>query len=132
VIIDRFAREVDSHGISVYMTPAGLLSHLRAAYAPDAPSSFDETWDRVTRARILALDELDRWNPMAWAQEKFFDLIDNRYREGKSVLTTFACNARLEGLPGYLTSRMADYRCAMFTLEGPDQRRVSLKPPDSV
>jgi DNA replication protein DnaC len=115
---------------SVYMTTAGLLSHLRATYAPDAPHNFDETWDRVTRARILALDELDRWNPTPWAQEKFFELIDYRYREGERALTVFASNARLEGLPGYLTSRMSDYRCAMFTLEGPDQRRVGVRPPD--
>jgi DNA replication protein DnaC len=112
---------------SVYMTTAGLLSHLRATYAPDAPHGFDATWDRITRARILVLDELDRWNPTAWAQEKFFELIDHRYREGATVLTAFASNARLEELPGYLASRIADHRCLLFTIEGPDQRRVATR-----
>lgn len=112
---------------SLYMTTAGLLSHLRATYAPDASLGFDAVWDRVTTVRILALDELDRWNPTAWAQEKFFELIDHRYRRGREMLTAFACNARLEALPGYLSSRLADHRCAAFTLEGPDQRRIAAK-----
>lgn len=109
---------------AVYMTTAALLDHLRSAYAPNAEVSFDGMWSRVVSARVLALDELDRWNPTPWAQEKFFQLIDARYRAGAEMLTVFATNSEIETLPGYVQSRMMDRRCRIFKMSGGDVRQV--------
>jgi DNA replication protein DnaC len=109
---------------AVYLTTAELLDHLRSAYAPGANVSYDAMWDRVSTARVLALDELDRWNPTPWAQEKFFQLVDARYRAGAEMLTVFATNSGIEGLPGYVQSRMMDRRCRIFNMTGGDVRQV--------
>lgn len=114
----------ESRWPAVYLTTAQLLDHLRSAYAPGAEVSFDGMWDRVSTARVLALDELDRWNPTPWAQEKFFQLIDARYRAGAEMLTVFATNSDIDNLPGYVQSRMMDRRCRIFKLAGTDMRQV--------
>jgi len=110
---------------AVYLTTAELLDHLRSAYAPNSPeASFDGLWDKVIHAKILALDELDRWNPTPWAQEKFFELVDQRYRRGDECLTAFATNAEPQTLPAYLHSRIYDRRCVVLRLDGPDWRQI--------
>lgn len=109
---------------AVYTTTAELLDHLRAAYAPGANVSFDGLLSKVSDCTVLALDEFDRYNATPWAEEKFFQLIENRYRRGDQVLTCFATNAKLADLPHYVTSRMQDRRCAVFEILGPDMRKL--------
>jgi DNA replication protein DnaC len=109
---------------SIYLTTSELLDHLRAAYAPDAPTAFDEMWEAMTNARILALDEVDRFAPTDWAREKFFELVDQRYRSGQDHLTAFATNADLDALPGYLASRLQDRRGRVCHIAGGDMRQV--------
>lgn len=112
---------------SVYITTAALLDHLRTAYAPDSKVSFDGLWDKVVKAKILAIDEMDRWSPTAWAQEKFFQLIDERYRNGAERMTVFATNLNVgatDKIPEYVTSRMFDRRCQVHHMAGADIRRV--------
>jgi DNA replication protein DnaC len=110
--------------ISLYTTTAEVMDHLRAAYAPGAPYAIDEMWERLTTARVLMLDEFDRWNPTPWAQEKFFELVDIRYRNGAHCLTGFATNAGLDTVAEYVHSRMEDRRCQIHQVSGPDLRRV--------
>jgi DNA replication protein DnaC len=109
---------------AVYTTTSELLDHLRATYTKDAVVGFDETLDKLTTCTVLALDELDRYNPTEWAQEKFFQLIEKRYRRADTCLTCFATNADLDSLPQYVTSRMQDRRSRVFEMVGPDLRRV--------
>jgi DNA replication protein DnaC len=117
--------EARAHGWpSVYLVMADLLGHLRMAYDPKAEATYDNLWERLLVARVLALDEFDSWNPTPWAQEKFFQLMDARYREGAHRLTAFATNADLDALPDKLTSRMRDRRCRVFHLAGADMRQV--------
>lgn len=110
---------------SVYVTTAQVLDHLRRAYDPGTGEvTFDGMWERLVKARILCLDEVDRWNPTEWAREKFFELVDLRYRNGSQCLTVFATNASLDSAPDYLVSRMRDGRSRVFDMSGPDLRRV--------
>lgn len=113
------------HGwTSVYTTTADLLDHLRATFEPDAEAGFDSLWERLMQARILALDEFDRWNPTPWAEEKFFQLVDHRYRHGAELLTAFATNSPVDALAPYLASRLRDQRCRYFVLLGADKRAL--------
>jgi len=118
-----------AHGwTSVYVTMAELLDHLRRAYGPNIEHmEFDGLWDKVINARILALDECDRFSPTAWAREKFFELVDARYRRGAECLTAFATNAEIDSLDGYLASRMRGRNSWVFELTGADLRQVDTK-----
>lgn len=110
---------------AVYTTTAALLDYLRSAYNPETRGvTFDGRWETITTARILAVDEFDRWNPTDWAREKFEQLIDTRYRNKTTQLTAFAANAALSALPGYVASRMLDRSCYLFELTGADVRRL--------
>lgn len=111
---------------AVYTTTADLLDYLRAAYNPETRGlAFDERWELLASARILAIDEFDRWNPTEWAREKFEQLIDTRYRNRGTHLTAFAANANKDALPGYVRSRMEDSTCYLYRMSGQDVRRLS-------
>jgi DNA replication protein DnaC len=109
---------------AIYTTTADVLDYLRSAYAPNAEVAYDGRFDTLRNARVLALDEFDRWQPTAWAQEKFFQLIDYRYRNAETLLTVFAANADISILPGYIASRMHDVNNYVFLMTGQDVRRV--------
>lgn len=109
---------------SVYTTMAELLDHLRAAFGPHAETGYDELWDTVVNARILAIDEVDRFSATEWAEEKYFQLIELRYRAGEDRLTVIATNKDIKDLPGYVQSRLYDRHCSAFVLKGADMRRV--------
>ena len=112
---------------AVYTTTSELLDHLRAAYAPGREITFDGLLDKVTECTVLALDEFDRYAPTEWAEDKFVQLIERRYRRavaGDECLTCFASNSRLDDLPGYVTSRMQDRRSHIFEIVGADLRKV--------
>lgn len=109
---------------AVYTTTSELLDHLRSAYAPGANVTFDGLLDKLTTCTVLALDEFDRYSPTEWAQEKFFQLVERRYRRGDECLTCFATNAQLDDLPQYVTSRMYDRRSHVFEIVGADLRKV--------
>lgn len=111
--------------LSVYTTTSGLLSTLREALSPEAGASFDEQWKRFTTAPILAVDEVDRWHSTSWAEERFFDLVDIRYRRGAEMLTCFAANAQPKEAAEYVASRVSDARCRHFHLAGIDLRQVA-------
>jgi len=110
--------------ISIYTTAAEVMDHLRAAYAPGAPVAIDDRWERLVSARVLVLDEIDKFNPTPWALEKFFELCNLRYRDGEHCLTGFATNAPIGSIDGSLLSRMRDQRCQIHEVTGPDLRRI--------
>jgi DNA replication protein DnaC len=111
---------------AVYTTTSELFDHLRATYAPTQAGTltYDAMMDKITSCTVLALDEFDRYSPTDWAQEKFFQLIERRYRRGDECLTCFATNAALDDLPQYVTSRMLDRRSHVFEIVGADLRKV--------
>lgn len=109
---------------AVYSTTADLLDHLRATYHPEAEVTYDALWDRIATAKVVALDEMDRWNPTPWAKEKFFQLMDVRYRAGRECLTVLATNESIDRVPGYLQSRLRDKRCSIEVINAPDVRRI--------
>jgi DNA replication protein DnaC len=110
--------------ISIYTTTAEVMDHLRAAYAPDAQVAIDDRWERLITARVLILDEIDKFNPTPWALEKFFELCNLRYRDGAHCLTGFATNAPIGSIDGSLLSRMRDQRCQIHEVTGIDLRRI--------
>jgi len=105
----------------IFMVVPDLLDYLRAAYRPDAESSYDEQFDAVRNAPLLILDDLGTQSSTPWAQEKLFQLLNHRYNaQLPTVITT---NRELEEIDARLRSRLADLAlCQVVTILAPDYR----------
>lgn len=95
-LLAGICNELHDKGKTVhYTTLAGLLDYLRQAFDPQSTSSYTARYERMLRAEVLALDEVDKCSMTAWADEKLFQLIDDRYRRAADCLTLIATNQRL-------------------------------------
>lgn len=108
--------------IAVYTTTADLLDDLRATFNPNRDKvepTYSQLFHDVMNAQVLVLDEIEKFSTTPWAEEKFFQLIEHRYRIWPESLTMIVTNRRI-GLdaqilpntmyPGYLESRIMDGR----------------------
>lgn len=107
--------------VGIYVPMAKLMDHLRRAYKPGAEVDFDAFWDNIVKSQVLCLDEIEKYNATSWAEERFFALLDARYRDMTSCVTVLATND-IESVPGYLKSRMMDGRFKVMFLDGKDMR----------
>lgn len=115
---------------------------LKASYAnvanvlDDIRRAFDEPEHKTTELLrrmdfwisrdVLFLDELDKCNDTPWAQERLFQLLDQRYTRAirEEALTVIASNKSTDALDGYLKSRLADRRLGpVVYLNGADGRQ---------
>lgn len=109
---------------AVYLTTAELLDELRTTFSPKSNQDFSRLFDSAKNAKVLVLDEFNRFNPTEWALEKLFELIEYRYRKGDELMTLFASNQTFDDFEPYIASRMQDRRCLVFTIDGPDMRAL--------
>jgi DNA replication protein DnaC len=129
--------------IGKVLTATATREHKRAAYAnvsnvlDDIRLAFDEQEHKTTELLrridwwisrdVLFLDELDKSNDTPWAQERLFQLLDQRYMRAvrEEALTVIASNKSTDALDGYLKSRLSDRRLGpVVYLNGPDGRQV--------
>lgn len=91
---------------AVFLVVPDLLDHLRAAFSPNAGTSYDDLFDQIRNIELLILDDLGTQSSTPWAQEKLFQLLNHRYtRRLPTVITT---NQRLDDLEPRLRSRLQD------------------------
>lgn len=106
---------------SEYTNMAGILDYLRSAYDTERPSleSVDRINDLIHRP-VLAIDEIDRFNPTGFAAEKRFVLFDARYVTGVrgQTITLMASNRPPSELDGYLSDRILDGRFKVIEIAG--------------
>ncbi len=112
------------HSVLFINTP-DLLDHLRAAYAPNATSGYDERFDQVRNARLLILDDLGTQSNSEWAQEKLYQIFNYRYNAHlPTVITT---NLELEAIEIRIRSRMVDPSLVQIIhIAAPDFRRAGV------
>ena len=92
-------------GITTYfIVAADLLDHLRAAYAPDNPVSYDELFEQVRNVPVLVLDDLTAQATTPWAREKLFQIISHRFNA--ELPTIITVRGPLERLEEGLRTRM--------------------------
>lgn len=112
---------------AVYTTVADLLDEFRTAFNPKAEEGYSALWERVISCKVLALDEAEKFRATEWAEERFFALVDNRYRHLGECLTLFATNVPVKrgatiiertSYPGYLEDRLLDGRCRVVAVTG--------------
>lgn len=125
------------------LTATAYRDGKRAAYAnvssvlDDVRLAFDEKENKQTelirriewwiQRDVLFLDELDKGNDTPWAQERLFQLLDQRYARAvrEEALTVIASNRSNDELDGYLKSRLNDRRLGpVVYLNGTDGRQV--------
>lgn len=104
---------------AIYTTMADLLADLRDSFNPSNGKGFSALLDNVKSSEVLCLDEVEKFRTTEWAEEVFFTLIEERYRNWNQHLTVFATNRQigldkrvLDGtrFPGYFESRIMDGR----------------------
>jgi DNA replication protein DnaC len=106
---------------AIFMVVPDLLDHLRAAFAPQSETPFDELWESLRNAPLLILDDLGTQITTAWANEKLFQILNHRSMH--RLTTVITTNVVLEELGDRIASRMADPTLsALVRITGPDLR----------
>jgi DNA replication protein DnaC len=107
------ANEWSSHGNSVmFIVTPDLLDHLRAAYSPQATTSYDQRFDTIKNVALLVLDDLGTESATPWAREKLYQLLNYRYNaQLPTIITTSAGPYEIEP---WLRSRMFDQRRCQY------------------
>ena len=83
-----------------------FLDFLRAAYAPGADVPFDSLFQQVREAPLLVLDDLGAQASTPWAQEKLYQVLNQRFIERLPTVITLS-NPLTEMEP-HLLSRLTD------------------------
>lgn len=90
---------------TLFLTVPDLLDWLRFAY-DSTESTFEERFEEIRNMPLLVLDDLGTQNTTAWAQEKLFQIINDRYvNRLPTVITT---NQQLSEIDGRIRSRLED------------------------
>ncbi|MCH7713442.1 MAG: ATP-binding protein [Chloroflexi bacterium] len=87
-----------------FIVAADLLDHLRAAYSPDNPVSYDELFDQVRNVPVLVLDDLSTQTATPWAQEKLFQVFNHRFNAALPTVVTV--RGQLQRLDESLRTRL--------------------------
>jgi DNA replication protein DnaC len=98
-----------------------LLDYLRATFAPNSDSTYDERFDMIRNVPLLILDDLGTENASAWAREKLYQIINHRYNA--KLPTVITTNNDLDRMDGRIRSRVCDMSlCQVVFLEAEDYR----------
>ena len=91
---------------ALFVVVPDLLDHLRAAFAPNSPVTYDQRFDAIRNAPLLIMDDLGSHSSTEWAKEKLFQIFNYRYNARlPTVITT---DQALEAVDPRLRSRLAD------------------------
>ncbi len=105
----------------MFVVVPDLLDHLRAAFSPQATTSYDRRFDDVKRAPLLVLDDLGTESATPWAREKLFQLLNFRYNA--LLPTVITSSADPKQIEPWLRTRMLDVsRCRFVAITVPGYR----------
>jgi DNA replication protein DnaC len=106
---------------AMFVVVPDLLDHLRAAFSPDARTSFDQRFEEVRTTPLLVLDDLGTESATPWAREKLYQIINHRYvARLPTVITTSVSPDELD--PRIRTRILDDTRCLIFPIVVPSYR----------
>ena len=114
---------------AMFVVVPDLLDHLRAAFSPDARTSFDQRFEEVRTASLLILDDLGTESATPWAREKLYQIINHRYVA--RLPTVITSSLPTDDLDPRMRTRILDQtRCLVFPLSVPSYRSGAVsKPP---
>lgn len=89
-----------------FITAANLLDHLRSAFNPASPASYDILFEQMQRVPLLILDDMGSNFYTPWAQEKLLQIINYRYVNRLPLIVTSTLN--LEDMEDRIKTRLSD------------------------
>jgi len=90
---------------TLFITVPDLLDSLRYSFS-DPTTSFEARFEDIRNADLLVMDDFGTQNATPWAQEKLFQIINNRYiNKLPTVITT---NLILDEIESRIRSRLQD------------------------
>lgn len=105
---------------TLFVTAPDLLDLLRFSFN-DPETTFEQRFKDFREVRLLILDDFGTHNATAWAQEKFFQILNHRYiNKLPLVITT---NQDLDEIDARIRSRLQDTKFVhQVTIQAPDYR----------
>ncbi|OPZ69107.1 MAG: DNA replication protein DnaC [bacterium ADurb.Bin478] len=102
----------------IFVVVPDLLDHLRAAFNPNSPVSYDRRFEAVRTAPLLILDDLGTQSATPWAREKLYQILNYRYNAHLPTVITTAQS--LKEIDERVRSRMLDKRlCTIYAITAP-------------
>ncbi len=102
----------------IFVVVPDLLDHLRAAFNPNSPVSYDRRFEEVRTAPLLILDDLGTQSATPWAREKLYQILNYRYNARLPTVITTA--QELKEIDERIRSRMLDKRlCTIYAITAP-------------
>ena len=89
-----------------YISVPDLLDHLRSTFGPTSEVTYDQLFDHVRNAAVLALDDLGAHATTPWAQEKLNQILNHRFN--RQLPTIVALSVPLGHLDEQLRARLED------------------------
>ena len=106
---------------SIFIVVPDLLDRLRATFSPTSDVSYDELFESAREVELLILDDLGAQSSTPWAQEKLYQIINERYN--RRLPTVMTSNMRLDDMEMRLRSRIGDTTLAdNYWIQAPDVR----------
>jgi DNA replication protein DnaC len=98
-----------------------FLDHLRSTFSPESKVSYDQLFERVKTAPLLILDDFGEQSTTPWAQEKLYQLINDRYNGKRPTVIT--ARGSLDEIDNPISSRLADPKISVvWNIIAPDYR----------
>jgi DNA replication protein DnaC len=98
---------VQDHRMQVYFAVApDLLHHLRAAFAPNSSTTYDDRFEQIRSVYLLVVDDLGAEQSTPWAVEKLYQIFNHRYN--LRLPTVVTSNSDLDNLDPRIRSRLCD------------------------
>lgn len=111
-------------GLAMYCKFVDLVNWIREAYSDKADETYNQRFQKLTKVKLLAVDEMDKAKDTEWLQEFRFNFLDERYRQailGESAMV-FASNTPPNLLPMALYDRARDGRFRIVENTAPSAR----------
>ncbi len=106
---------------ALFIVVPDFLDHLRSAFGPNSPVSYDRLFEGVRTTDLLVFDDFGEQSTTAWAQEKLYQVINHRYNARLATVITTTCS--LDELDNRVSSRLADPRISNpISIRVPDYR----------
>jgi DNA replication protein DnaC len=99
-----------------YITVPDLLDRIRSSFSTNSEIPYDEFFDQVRNAPLLALDDLGVQSGTSWAKEKLDQLLTSRFNSG--LPTVIVTALPVEQMDDRLRTRLTDSRLSrVYVLE---------------
>ena len=123
-LASTICNELTNNGVrNKYVSTNDLISEIQASWNDDSVSEY-QVIKKYTEPRLLILDDFGARSGKSWIDDKLFQIIDDRYQDGKPTIIT--SNYEVERLP-FNETRLIDRICDEERYENVKMPQVSVR-----